>query len=1213
MAKLHLYFWEPTPIFKARVNMPTATYPISEITYDGVTLGAFGDVTFDATLLLGTAEGLDDLGRVRVKSVPDADSIPVARASKGIEDGQLVIQDDAYITILDDYRVWAKVPYFDLDAGIDYKDGDVPPGTFNTNIPPVANTGPGFADFIDSDTEVITVQFPPNGEDLSYAVADGATLTGYAWDIGDGTLVSGSLTDAVITATFPAGKRYVALTVTDSNDVTHTSRCPVLAVDPADNSLIKNFTATQRLTISGQNLDINLFEDAPRTTYPDGTLVLFWWDNPIAPDRRDHMKFIGWLDNESFNLRRTKKGFTRSTQLHAIDGLGRMAKLPGFPQALERIFEEAQWSLMPSLDMSKALFYIAFWHSTLINIVDFFLPVGGEAYDSTRLDANGGNLKSQLENLANKIVPDHFLCCNSQGQVSFLPNWLLQDEGDRPEVDPILIEEDYGDLQGEYDRHPKVHVLRSGAILVHTELVEIDGVDSVPLVFSVAPSDSQAFGQGTGEQVESEGLALSQDALNSCEGHRYAMLNSRHGRYNFTDPRGTLFWVYEPALLKRVQLELASAYAAQRGIDWTVASGQVQEITVNYSASPKGAVIKPSVSWTKETSGYPALTFVPDDSEDVDYEPPPTTPPSSGLILGQDLVAGVAEDGNLYTTEDFTTVSGSGGPTWTETDLGITDAPLTSFVVDPFSPGYINQDGTGTIDGWVVGQQHVWRVTDFFGTPDAEIVYTFSVALGTSSVPEQENRTIQASFGNYFAEGSNPWLAVVSHYRDAAGHTGTWAVHSKDGGVTWSSEVQISSHYDSGVGTDYRPIILYLSPKTPGYAITAAYTATADPAPASGFSSISWGASWTAEPGIDTGVRLGGDIHVPWLASGDDTVYHGKMAGGTATDPALLPIWATMDEDDVLTVNSPGPSVSATVTVSSSTSSLVDESVDIMLAPPKTSKRVAVTWNWECISVESGPGTGGDGSDNFDLFNGSGTSRIGNDDFVSASPNTTTSGSFTTEWSFAGGDWPLNSESIIASPPSSPTGCRLHVYVICSGSTLGGGNTVTHTINVNATITEIELDDGTIYTPVESSTRSFSLQRVTPGSGIEDVSPVSGAVSFGPNNPHFRIRAHDSDVNYMVAALTGNDVSADAADDTQAVFVSDDAAATWTEIVAPVSSAESYAAAFGAENTEELYLWGPAGYISFSDNFGTAIDDRSGNLGTFTPAIFIGIAGGPIE
>src|SRR5687768_5939579 len=113
--KTHLYIHNPEPVFKARVNMPTVTYPVSELIFDTVTLGAYTDVEFDATLLLGTTEGADDLGRVRVRTLTTSTTIPIGRAGRGVEDGLLDVQDNAFITVLDDYRVWAKIPWFDID------------------------------------------------------------------------------------------------------------------------------------------------------------------------------------------------------------------------------------------------------------------------------------------------------------------------------------------------------------------------------------------------------------------------------------------------------------------------------------------------------------------------------------------------------------------------------------------------------------------------------------------------------------------------------------------------------------------------------------------------------------------------------------------------------------------------------------------------------------------------------------------------------------------------------------------------------------------------------------------------------------------------------------------------------------------------------------------------------------------------------------------
>src|SRR5690606_39449163 len=109
----------------------------------------------------------------------------------------------------------------------------------------------------------------------SYAVAEGASISSYSWDVQDGTITSGTASDAAITVTFPAGFRWISLTVTDSNGVTNTTRRPILAVDPDDDPTLKSATnITLRLTQNGNTLTANIPENIPRSSYPDGTLVM---------------------------------------------------------------------------------------------------------------------------------------------------------------------------------------------------------------------------------------------------------------------------------------------------------------------------------------------------------------------------------------------------------------------------------------------------------------------------------------------------------------------------------------------------------------------------------------------------------------------------------------------------------------------------------------------------------------------------------------------------------------------------------------------------------------------------------------------------------------------------------------------------------------------------------------------------------------------------
>lgn len=1215
---VHLYIHSPTPIFKARANHPTAvTYPITSITFDDVTLGTYDLIEHDMTLVMGPTVDSDLYGRTRVQKIATSTSIPVARVSRGVEDGSLEIVDNAYITIYaDDFRVWAKLPYQSPD-GIDYKDGDVAVLDYLVDIPPVVIMGSGTAAYTSGG--IITVSFDGSA---SYAMADGATIATYAWDIADGTLTVGTLTSAVITATFPAGFRYVGLTVTDSNDVPNTGRRPVLAVNPAADVTIPTAQVeSQRFTQQGQTLRVKFPADLPRTTYLDGTLAMLWWGAPSSPSDRSHVKFIGYLQSEDAALHAQKQGLVRETTLEFVDVNGRLDSLPGFPQALQREDEDdvdEMWSLMPDLDINKALHYLAEWHSTAPRVADLSLAPTGAEYPSMRLDSTGATLYDQIHSRALSLTPDHLLVCNAQGQMSVMEDWMLIDVGDRPTVAAVLTEDDYSDLSFGYTRlgQHSAHVLRASAVVASTGWVMLGGVKTLPLAFSIAPGE--AFSQGTSEATEAEGLTQSQSQLNVVTGHRYARLNARFGPVRVRLLNPTAIWDYVPALMNRIQLNIGAEYAAQRGLPFTTTQAMCKELSIRYVHGKTGLAIEADAVLELETSGPPAVTHVPETEGDPDdYEtpaiPPPTVPPGMGLETGVQQVAGIGIDGYVYKTSDFQTVSGSGGPTWTRTNLTIA-ATIYSWVVDPFSPGYI--DGVGAINGWIVNDTNIYRVTDLFGTPAKTSVLTFPVATSGASF---HWRSIQASFGAFFGAGFNPALMCVSYYGSTAGHTGTWVTRSTDGGGTWEPEVQISAHYNNGAATRFNPIGVYASPKTPGLAYTAAYTTTASPALASGYVSTDWGATWAATTFVQPGEAFAGTIHVPWPSNADETLaYYGVLetdvVAGTAD--ALMPMWGVMHEDNSLDLLGLGVSASWFVEAQEvgNQPGTVEDFAFLIMAPPKTAKRVVCSGVWSANKIRTG-GTG-NGSVDLDLETPTGGSRV--DDLVFTQPSMPggTSGSFTVTWTFTGADWPVNNESIVASPPATPAGARIKPYANANVSGSGGPWTVTTDVTISMTVTEIELDNGTIYTPVEASGgRSFKLKK-TQGGVVSEISPSDGTRSYGTNKGHFGVRTFDDNRQYVVAGVMGNDTSGDAVDDKHAVYISDNHGATWAQVVAPMADTgaptnrPAFEAAFGGDSQNILFIWGPPNYISYSSNFGVAVDSRAGNLSSFSLPGFIGIAGG---
>lgn len=1216
---VHLYLHQPTVLFKARVNMPgTITYPVTHVLFDTVTVGAYTDLAFDMTLVLGTTDGADDLGRTRVQKVATSTAIPVARVSRGVEDGTLTIQDNAYITVYaDDFRVWAKLPYQSPD-GTDYKDADIAVLDYMTEPPPVVIMGAGTAAYTSGG--IITVSFDASA---SYSTAVGATISTYAWDVKDGTITVGTSASAAITATFPAGFRQVALTVTDSNGKANSSRRPVLAVNAAADVTIRTAQVeSQRFTQAGQVLRVRFPADIPRTTYPDGCLVMLWWGAPSSASDRSHMKFIGWHQSDDVSVRPGKNGLVRETILECVDVVGRLETLPAFPQAIQREDEDdvnEQWALMPDATISRVLHYLIFWHSTALGVADFFLPADGNNYPSMRLDTtpSTSTLYNQIDERARTLTPDHIFVCNEQGQMSFLEDWMVVDVGDRPTVAHILTEDEYGDLSMPYARAPRVHVLNSSAVIASTDWVMLGAVKTLPLAFSKAPGE--AFGQGTREEVVAEGLTQSQTQLNMVTGHRYARLNARFGPVRVRLLDLTDIWEFVPALMQRIQFNIAATYAAQRGLPFTTTQAMAKELNIRYQTNKQGLAIEAEATLELETSGPPAVTHVPETQGDpADYETPPIPPPTQpppGLETGVQQVAGIGIDGYVYRTSNFQTASGSGGPTWDRVNLSIAST-IYSWVVDPFSPGYIN--GTGTINGWIANDTNIYRVTDLFGTPTKTSVHTFT----TVTVPASFHwRTIQASFGAFFP-ANNPWLMCVSYYGGTVGHSGTWVTYSTDGGTTWSAEVQISVYYGSAPNR-FNPIGVYTSPKTPGLAYTVAY-------------------------------------------------------GEGAADPDKLPIWCNWSVPSV-SGNYTGPQVSATITstISLGSDETEDDGRNLVMIPPANTVRVVLagTWMSSYTIVDVG---GEDVSFGLSLDKPASITQVHDmvydtPDVVPPDDSDTNSGSFSLTWTYGGGgDWPVNRTSIITNPliaEGNPAAARVDI-------TLNGNSEVGETLQsaetaVTLTVTEIEFDGGIIYNPPAatialfrttdwgatwtkvtgfidagegfagslhlpwplnadeqlayyghfdaSPTHQFRLKKIQ-GSTVTDISPVASAINYGVNYGSFGVRTYDNDKTYVAVGGYGNDTTASTAGDMVGLWVSINAGTAWTNILTPVAASHAQYGlqiAFGGDDRNVLFAWGgksdsaSIAAIYYSSNFGTTLDSREGNMNSLGVTALIGIAGGP--
>jgi hypothetical protein len=246
----------PATVFTARVNEPAGiTYPLSEVDFDNVGTGAFGDIKVGMTVLFGSTAGADDLGRKRIRAAADSNTIFIGRGSQGIRDGELNITDNDHITVINTRSVWSKIP--DIDGSGHVVKDEIAYTDQTDDIPPKANIEGGWrAATINSGTSLATFQFIGTA---SYANA--GSISTYLWNVGDGTITVGTSASNTITATFPAGSRWVKLTVTDSNGKTDFMEVLVYARNPASDTTIAAQCVGHTAAQQGQLCSFLILED----------------------------------------------------------------------------------------------------------------------------------------------------------------------------------------------------------------------------------------------------------------------------------------------------------------------------------------------------------------------------------------------------------------------------------------------------------------------------------------------------------------------------------------------------------------------------------------------------------------------------------------------------------------------------------------------------------------------------------------------------------------------------------------------------------------------------------------------------------------------------------------------------------------------------------------------------------------------------------------
>lgn len=597
-----VYFSNPAIVLDASINQATFNYPVSQITYDNVTAGSHANAAIGFTVCIRSSTGVIK-GFARVSSLPTASVINIGRVSQG----EIDFADNDRITIYRDLRIFSRIPYINPNTGEQFKDSNLSYSNQNTNIPPKANAG------------VWIAGKPNNGNNLrvdlhggsSFAVAEGATISSRLWNIQDGTLITGALTDSDITVDFPAGERWVSLTVTDSNGTTHTAYTLVVNDPTPINTEITRLNGS--IEAGGWEMEVNVYED--NIDILPGTPVIHWVEEYFGSDSggltgyngRENIRFTGWVKE----IKQEIGPFKDYYKVICVGAAQRLQDIPAFSNTLIRTASPTAWHEVPSLTHWKAIYHQIYWHTTAHLMCDIVRPTYYANYPVGILDIDPSTAFNQLKQLASNVGAKFTV--NKHGILAFHSFNPITTAGEKA-AKVVVVDLDsndwLGDLNIEIDNTLKYSWIFGQGLLA--------SASEIPTPFLCkAPGSSPS--QGGATETVGRQLVTSQAELNERIGNYYADKNSKYSPITLKIANGGC--IVDPCDLQWVTISL-DATTNKAGLEFVEQRGWVDSVSVSYNN--KNANAQETWVFKIEVDGVDATTeLIPSEDTEttIDYNP----------------------------------------------------------------------------------------------------------------------------------------------------------------------------------------------------------------------------------------------------------------------------------------------------------------------------------------------------------------------------------------------------------------------------------------------------------------------------------------------------------------------------------------------------------------------------------------------------------------
>ena len=579
--ELFLSIYNPTTIFSAQVS-GAVVQGARTIPYNNSS-GSYSDVFYNSVMLVGTATGLSDLGRVRVRSA-NGSSFLVA------ENWDIPWQNGLYLTVLNYIDLNPIYPRIisgtssNGDPVIFYKDYDIAYTNQNSILGALPCMGSHQAVFLTSGTA--QVYWSATG--TNHVGGDSMT---YAWTFEGGSPSTYSgITPGNVTYSTP-GHYKTKLVITGSSGSVDTSFRFVSVYPRASNGdaipPIQRWSTAQiqgSRSEAGYSVNLKIYDTI---NIYDGALVIIFADKTSYGNTQttigSPIKFVGYIQKGTivYDYQSSNVEFT------AVSVTSMMKDIEAFSISCNSVASPTTWYEIKNMNVSKVLYHYLKWHTTILDCTD--VQYTGDARIVQYFDSNRESIYDAIYDFISKGILGEMVA-DRQGKI-----WVEISAGavhNAPSVIPVnmpIIKNDWmGEPSIEENITRRYSALELGGVV-------FNGVDSSIAILAIAPGIAPGV-RGNINRIEGF-IATSQSQMNDVVGDYYAYLTARYavsmklvGNYNNIDI----------APIQQCPLNISSSDTV-RGI--TFANKSFHPIQMDWIYDAQNGSIYPSVKFALITNG----------------------------------------------------------------------------------------------------------------------------------------------------------------------------------------------------------------------------------------------------------------------------------------------------------------------------------------------------------------------------------------------------------------------------------------------------------------------------------------------------------------------------------------------------------------------------------------------------------------------------------